>query len=143
MLYIGIDPGKDGAMSIIGDNDIKTYHWLEGYDQVLSLITDKSICYIERVHSQPNNGVKAAFTFGENYGYIQGLLTAYKIPYQTIPPQTWKKEFSITSDKSSSIECAKRLFPTVDLRRTDKCTKPHDGIAESLLIAEYCRRHAK
>lgn len=143
MLYIGIDPGKDGAMSIIYEDKVETFHWTVGYETILSTLTDKSICYLERVHSQPNNGIKAAFTFGENYGYIQGLLTAYKIPYQTVPAQTWKKEFSITSDKSSSIQCAKRLFPDVNLKKTERCTKDHDGIAESLLIAEYCRRHAK
>ena len=55
-------------------------------------------------------------------------------------PQKWKKEFSVTSDKNTSIEVAKRLFPNVNLKATARCKKDHDGMAEALLIAEYCRR---
>jgi crossover junction endodeoxyribonuclease RuvC len=153
VIYIGIDPGKDGAMALICSDSIGLYTFDEqDYLKMLrsmSMLHDlgpapeKIVCFLERVHSQPNNGVKAAFSFGENYGYIRGLLEAFNIPYQTVPPQTWKKEFSITSDKSSSIECAKRLFPNINLKKTDRCMKDHDGMAEALLIAEYCRRHAK
>ena len=57
-----------------------------------------------------------------------------------VRPAKWKKEFSGTSDKNTSIEVAKRLFPGVDLRRTERCTKDHDGKAEALLLAEISRR---
>lgn len=32
-------------------------------------------------------------------------------------------------------------WPGVPLRRTDRCKKDHDGMAEALLMAEYARRH--
>ena len=32
------------------------------------------------------------------------------------------------------------LFPDVSLLATPRCKKPHDGMAEALLMAEYARR---
>ena len=80
------------------------------------------------------------FKFGENFGFIQGVLKSLGIPYELVRPQKWKKEFSITADKNTSIEVCKRLFPGVDLKRTERCRKDDDGIAEALLMAEYARR---
>ena len=148
MIYIGIDPGKDGAIAIIPENDmylndIKIYHFEDDYIQIIKEIHNhcsQCICYMERVHALPGNGVKQAFAFGENYGYIRGILESFLIPYQTVPPQTWKKEFSLDSDKQHSIQCAKQLFPGVDLKRTQRCKTEHDGKAEALLLAEYARR---
>ena len=81
------------------------------------------------------------YPFGMNFGFIQGVLKAYGIPYELVTPQKWKKEFSCTSDKNTSIEVCKRLFPDVNLKATDRCKKDHDGMAEALLLAEYGRRH--
>ena len=89
----------------------------------------------------PGQGVVSMFNFGQNFGFIQGVLKAYEIPFELVPPQKWKKEFSVTSDKNTSIEVAKRLFPGVNLKATEKCKKDHDGMAEALLMAEYARRH--
>lgn len=57
-----------------------------------------------------------------------------------VTPQKWKKEFQITGDKNSSIAICKRLFPDIDLRRTERCRKDDDGMIESFLLAEYARR---
>ena len=89
----------------------------------------------------PGQGVVSMFNFGMNFGFIQGVLKAYRIPYELVTPQKWKKEFSCTSDKNTSIEVCKRLFPKVNLKATERCKKDHDGMAEALLIAEYGRRH--
>ena len=88
----------------------------------------------------PGDSKRGAFSFGENYGFIKGLLLSNRSPYQTVPPQVWKKEFSVTSDKNTSIEVAQRLFPGSDFRATERCKKPHDGKCEALLMAEYARR---
>lgn len=148
MIYIGIDPGKDGAMAMI----VKP--WEEGnqlvaigafsrddYKMLLKNALDKpAFCCLERVGAMPGQGVTSMFKFGENYGFIQGLLTAYSISFELITPQTWKKEFGVTRDKNTSISVCKRLFPDVDLRKNDRCRKDHDGKAEALLLAEYARR---
>lgn len=88
----------------------------------------------------PGQGVVSMFNFGHNLGYIEGLLNAWDIPYQLVPPQTWKREFSLSSDKSKSIEVCQKLFPKVNLKATERSRKPSDGIAEAILMAEYARR---
>jgi hypothetical protein len=44
--------------------------------------------------------------------------------------------------KDYAIETVQHLFPTVNLI-PDGCSVEHDGMAEALLIAEYCRRITK
>jgi hypothetical protein len=44
------------------------------------------------------------------------------------------------NDKASSVLWAQRHYPGVDLRRTARCKNLHDGMADALAIAEYCRR---
>ncbi len=98
-------------------------------------------CVLEKVHSMPQQGVKSTFNFGTSFGYIKGVLEAFGIPYQEVPPQAWKKEFNlIGTDKKASIACAKRLFPNVNLLPTERSRVESDGMAESLLMAEYARR---
>lgn len=144
MIYIGIDPGKDGAMAIIypDEKPIICPFAVDVYDKALQAakIAGQSVCCLERVGAMPGQGVTSMFKFGENFGFIQGILTSYGIPYELVTPQKWKKEFQITGDKNSSIAVCKRLFPSVSLRRTDRCKKDHDGMAEALLMAEWARR---
>lgn len=149
-IAIGVDPGKEGSMAIIG---LKSYPITAVFDErvyrdyldSVSLrmrngIDAKVHCIVEHVGAMPGQGVTSCFSFGQNFGFILGLLTAFCIPYELVRPAKWKKEFSCTSDKNTSIEVAKRLFPGVSLKRTERCTKDHDGIAEALLMAEYARR---
>lgn len=147
MIYIGIDPGKSGAMAMLEylGEDLQRVSVLpfdeKVYSKELGDISDcPSCCCLERVGAMPKQGVTSMFNFGENYGFIQGLLTAYSIPYELVTPQRWKKVFGVTKDKNSSIDVCKRLFPSVKLRRTNRCKADHDGMAEALLMAEYARR---
>lgn len=149
MIYIGIDPGKNGGIAVIQTYINQTQKvGVKCYsdEDLLSILEDaktclQAICYLEQVHAMPKQGVSSTFNFGMNFGFIQGVLKAYGIPYELVTPQKWKKEFSCTSDKNTSIEVCKRLFPNVNLKATERCKKDHDGMAEALLIAEYGRRH--
>lgn len=144
MIYIGIDPGKDGAMAVITPDAMTVFPFdMESYKNAMETIcgfAKNCRCCLERVWTMPGEGHKSQGALMENFGFIQGLLTAYSIPYELVTPQKWKKEFQITGDKNSSITVCKRLFLGVSLRRTDRCKKDHDGMAEALLMAEYARR---
>lgn len=98
------------------------------------------VCAVESVSAMPGQGVTSMFNFGKGFGWILGTLEAYDVPYELIRPQKWKKEFSVTSDKNTSIAVCKRMFPHVSLLPTERCRKDNDGMAEALLIAEYARR---
>ena len=144
MIYIGVDPGKNGGIAIIDSDGVIAFPFSE--ERLLIELDGiaqeyECICYLEHVHAMPKQGVSSTFNFGMNFGFIQGVLKAYEIPYELVTPQKWKKEFSCTSDKNTSIELCKRLFPNVNLKATERCRKDHDGMAEALLIAEYGRRH--
>lgn len=142
--YLGFDPGRDGAMSVIGPHLIPFAVAFDKNAYVNELADLKKqfnlFAVIEHVGAMPGQGVTSCFSFGESFGWLQGVLDAMLIPYELVRPQKWKKVFSCTSDKNTSIAVARRLFPEVDLRRTPLCRKPHDGKAEALLIAEYARR---
>lgn len=142
MTYLGCDPGAKGAIAVIAPDYIHTCKFNEQrYKEILqSLQGQEVVCCLEQVGAMPGQGVTSMFNFGKNFGFIQGLLFAYSIPFELVRPQKWKKEYSITSDKNTSIEVCKRLFPDVSLLPTDRCKKDDDGIAEALLMAEYARR---
>lgn len=145
MYFIGIDPGKSGALAAIDDEGCvwNTETFSEnGYASILGEMSHAGNVRVvlEHVGAMPGQGSVSMFNFGANFGFIKGLLAANNLPYELVRPQKWKRMFSCTSDKNTSVEVAHRLFPNVDLRRTTRCSKPHDGIAEALLMAEYCRR---
>ena len=120
MTYIGIDPGKSGALAyIINDENVNVIPFDEGnYRLAIRSIVEKYganvRCCVESVSAMPGQGVTSMFNFG--------------------------KGFSVTSDKNTSIDVCKRLFPQVSLLPSGKCRKDNDGMAEALLMAEYARR---
>ena len=141
--YIGIDPGKSGALALLTEDGQCTVVPFQesAYTAILKATSGpSSVCCLEKVGAMPGQGVVSMFNFGHNLGYIEGLLQAFDIPYQLVPPQTWKKEFCVTSDKNTSIEVCRKLFPHVSLLPTARSRKPSDGMAEAMLMAEYARR---
>lgn len=154
--YLGFDPGAHGALSVIHEGTIDTFSF-EDFDitdicQELKIIIAQNDCYavVEDVHSVFGSSAKSTFNFGFNKGWIIGVLTALHIPYSMIPPKEWQNGVWERCDKvmdgkkvktkETSINCAKRIFPNVDLRRTPKCKNADDGICDALLMAEYARR---
>ena len=103
--------------------------------------------FIEFAQAMPKQGVSSTFKIGECYGLIRGMLAALGIPYEVVRPRAWQGEMLAGVDKShtkkASILVAKRLFPDVSLKPTDRCKKDSDGMADALLIAEYGRRRLR
>lgn len=152
MVYIGIDPGMRGGYAIISNEDLSQTSvtvcpmdeksFMEDMKAVSEAFPTNEIrCCLEKVGAMPKQGLASTWKFAEGYGVIQGVLKAFGIPYQTVPPQTWKKEFSLLhQDKSKSVETAQRLFPCVNFLPSERSRKPSDGMAESALLCEYARR---
>lgn len=144
MYFLGIDPGVSGAFAILHETEVfliskfNKQAFLSSIDY-LAREHEATRCCIEKVHAMPKQGVTSMFTFGENYGWLKGVLDAREISYQEIPPQTWKKEFNLNSDKNNSIDTARQLFPKAVLT-PDRARKPDNNIAEAMLMAEYARR---
>lgn len=121
--------------------------------------------FIEDVHAIYGSAAGATFDFGFTCGAIQSAVASLGLTYTLVQPKQWQKEIyqgipeirkpSIIikkgvrkgqtkrgprDTKKMSLLAAKRLFPKVDLRRSERCKKDHDGIVDAILIAEYGRR---
>jgi crossover junction endodeoxyribonuclease RuvC len=151
MIWIGIDPGQKGGYAVIAKTEtgqaVFAYPWDDSFFamEMVSLMQMKEhgiVAAVEKVGARPGQGTVSMFNFGKSAGYIEGVLSALGIPYQLVPPNKWKKEFSlIGKDKQASIETCRKLFPELDLKRTERCRTDSDGKAEAALLAEYARRH--
>jgi len=173
MIYIGIDPGKDGGIAYIntltgevgktgipkiGDEvDLNKY-----CDYLRALTKGSHHVILENVHSIFGASAKSNFSFGKNNGHIEGFLVALGAKYTLVTPKKWQAEMwegvpivkintgkkttkgniKYKNDtKATSLKAVKRLFPQIDLRKTTRSTKPHDGIVDALLLAEYGKRN--
>ena len=160
MIYVGIDPGLTGAVAVIdadGAVELCDSPWWElkakkgvqrdynanGMAEIISGVIARAsnrgsiVAGLEKVHSMPEQGVASSFKFGVGLGIWQGILAAFGIQYQLIPPQRWKKALmdGMGKEKDASLIVAQRLFPTADLR-----LRKHHGRADALLLAEFMRR---
>lgn len=157
--YIGIDPGSKGFLTAIHpDGKIDFCSISENnYRDVSKWLADNgtnAVCCMEEIHAVFGSSAKATFSFGETFGVLQGLLVALGIPFHLVQPKVWQKEMWITQDKEyktrggkksvdnkpTSINAARRLFPDVDFRRSEKCKNIDDNKCDATLICEYGRR---
>ena len=139
-MYIGIDPGKTGAVAILDDKgnyiNVLDFGQEELMPTLIGYAPVVKFAYLEKVHSMPGQGVVSTFSFGENFGWWQGVLGSLGIPYTTIRPQDWMKKYSLQKSSSSDkpgLEVARKLFPEAPL-----CLKKHHNRADALLIARAC-----
>ena len=144
MIYIGVDPGKKGGVAVIDGDGAEVYAWDDQtFVNVMAATMNKGKCVaaVEKVGAMPGQGVTSMFSFGQSFGFILGVLTAFGIGYQLVPPTLWKREFGLLhTEKQASVDVAKRLFPGVSLLPTERCRKESDGMSDALLICEYARR---
>lgn len=144
MIYIGIDPGQMGAIGFISSRpDVEDMP--KTISSLYNLLKDQEpeayqyFCIVEQAQPMPKQGVKGVFTYGVGYGKLLAILEILQIPYQTIHPSIWKKEFSlIKKDKKASVKVAQQLFPGIEFYTPRG--RMLDGRAEALLLAEYARR---
>lgn len=148
--FIGIDPGVSGAIASISPTGIQFIDCpiikVSGKtkpnptlmaSELKRLITSDSIIIIEAVHALPGQGVTSMFSFGMGYGVWLGIIAALAVPVEFVSPQTWKKHYSLGSDKEASRGKALQLFPS---QADELKLKKHHGRAEALLLAEFLRR---
>ena len=142
MIFLGIDPGKKGGMAFIGGSGVHTVPFVMKFTAYQSSPVAGTLydfaehitaAALEKVHSMPTQGVKSVFSFGENFGWWQGILDAVDIDYELVTPQRWQTDLDCRTggDKNVTKRLAQELFPDV---------KVTHAVAEALLIAEWCRR---
>ena len=144
-LYLGIDPGANGAAAIIADTtgELLAVRDLPYIGKRLTaavlhgwiLEQDGQIeAFVEEAQAMPGNGAVAMFNYGTGYGTILGVLAACEIPYHTVRASTWKRALGLTKDKTASRRRASELWP----KEAHLFTRAKDdGRAEAALIALY------
>ena len=146
MRFVGIDPGKNGGFALLDNGSAHAWKMPETEKDVQDLfeelaLGEKVFCLIEEVHAMPGQGVVSMFSFGRNYGMLRAMLVANYIPFETVTPQTWQREYGLTNRQSSKTvkknhhkARAQELFPHIKMTH---------ALADALLIAEYARRNSK
>lgn len=142
---IAIDPGKNGGIVVYSidknclveiakmpETPLDTLNFLSMYSQ-------NSVCYLEKVGGLPGMGGSSMFNFGKGFGYLEMALLCKKIPTTEVTPQKWQKELQLgTKGTKSSSEWknklkakAQQLYPNAG-----KITL---ATSDALLILEYAR----
>ena len=170
MIYVGVDPGLEGAIAVIDSDtmeiEIQPMPIIKGkgrsqYDlveikNVLCLLPGYADTYpprifvtLEKLQPLPPKlgGGIANYRRGEASGW-SWLLTGTSISYQLVAPRVWQKVMLAgtpgADTKQKSIIAAQRLFPGQSLKRTERCKKADDGMSDALLICAYgMRTHGK
>ena len=148
MIFLGIDPGKTGGISLHRGDIVEAYGFTDKTPMDIYCVirqymrtglklaphsNEKPIAMIEKVHSMPKQGVASSFTFGKGYGFLLGCLTALEIPFEYVTPQKWQRYLGCLSkgDKNVTKQKAQELFPRLKITH---------AIADALLIGEYLKR---
>ena len=153
MIIIGIDPGINGAISVIENKKI-----LEVYDtptmidgkknkrqinsaQVTNIIKERLnsgkevVVVVEHVNAMPGQGVTSMFNFGQSFGVIKGICAALSIPIYFVRPSKWKKYFNlIKTNKDASRTKVIQAYPDISSKLS---RKKDSNKADAILIARY------
>jgi hypothetical protein len=167
--YIGIDLGKQGAISVLKKGKPHAKHPmpkvgkeidLKGILNILAPYAKKD-CHVvfEKVHGMFGLMKKAAVSLGLQTGYMEMACVALGIPYTMVSPVSWQKVIfkdariqtktkldeegnskKVKDTKKTALLVAKRLYPAEDFLASSRSRKPSDGIVDAYLLAEYGKR---
>jgi hypothetical protein len=158
MKVIGIDPGKKGGIAItdgdevsamvmpMDENDEQDGKALYNFFSLYQFEVKK--VFIEMPGLRPRESPHTALTIGIGFGKIVGALMAVGIPYEIVHPKTWSNKYPhgvLETDikkrkpliKKARAEIVAKMYPGIDLRSSSRSTFFHDGMVDSVLIADY------
>ena len=153
MIIIGVDPGINGAISIIENKKIvevyDTPTMIEGKKnkrqingaQVTNIIKERLnskeevVVVVEHVNAMPGQGVTSMFNFGQSFGVIKGICAALSLPIYFVRPAKWKKHFNlIKTNKDASRTKVIQVYPEISSKLS---RKKDSNKADAILIARY------
>lgn len=145
MKYIGIDPGRSGAIAITedGTEDAAWIGLTSEPPDILAFISDQqitpsnSVAVLEKVWAVRGQGISSSFKFATNFGWCQGVLDALGLNWVLATPQEWQKELDMIirgvrttkEKKSCNIARAVEWFTGINERNVD-----------ALLLTIYAQR---
>ena len=140
---IGIDPGKGGGVAIITSETVEMYNCPRTVNEMAFLIgaclSDVAAyrvkVFLEKVWAFPTDGRVGSFTFGENYGQWQGILSSHELDPVLVTPKMWQSHFEIKKGLKKDIR--KKILKQMAKDRCPNAKKVTLKTADALLIAIY------
>lgn len=157
VLYVGIDPGMQGAIGLIGKKgvhclDLPTYKKKTASNASVSMYDlgaiadwfallkdavlprDVRVC-LEEGQNMPKDTAKTARSIGYSTGMWPLFLQSHGFPLTMVSPSAWKKKAKLLGqDKEYARNLAISRWPSAELGRK----KDHNR-AEALFLAEHLR----
>ena len=146
---IAIDPGLSGGLAVSGFGKAECFGMPDTEGDLLELVRDVAagarvegvdlVCVLEEVggfvgKAQPGS---AMFRFGENYGFLKGVIQALEIRLVLVRPQVWQKGFGL----GTASACASKTIWKNKLKAEAQRRFPHLNVtlktADALLILEH------
>ena len=84
-----------------------------------------------------------------SFAAVETLLAAYQLKHHVVLSQKWQKAFwskpkmpkgQKFNTKAAALNAARQIWPEESWLKSDRCSKPHDGLIDAALLAEYGRR---
>lgn len=170
MAWIGIDPGKKGAIVRIGR---KVHSWampltpdgdidIKELCSIFDTFTSRDKIAVELIHSIYGTGKGSMFTMGRGLGNIEAALVCSGLSFTFVRPPDWQSRMWIDKDevwikqkgkkdkrdtKATSLNAARRLYPKMDFRYADNETpgrgKQRTSIHDGLVDALLIANYSK
>lgn len=161
-IIIGIDNGVTGGLCAMGDDGsiiamtaMPTQKTKRGNEVNVAAVKiwlqdlgekwlDMKVWIEEPAGSQ---SAKAAASMSASFGALRGAFAWAAISFERVNPKTWQKmllgKVEPGKTKAVALTKARELWPQEKWLATSRCEKPHDGLIDAALIAEYARRTFK
>lgn len=166
-LFLGLDPGSSGGYAVLDFSGkvLEVSKWKETLPDTCEALrawrlrADNLKAFLENVGPTrqfgrevkvcplckrgAEQGVSSAFTFGDSFGSLKGLLVALGIPYEKVASQTWQKPFRLPTLKEAGTSTAKKNAHKARAQELWPDVRFTHATADACLIAEYGRRNGK
>ncbi len=158
MIYIGIDNGLTGGLVALSDHPghpiamavMPTRGKAKGNELDAGAIWEwiyfhggTACTAILETPGKHSPGVQALCSMWDSYGALRSILETRGIRHHRITPQAWQKKMlpgCVKGDtKPAALARVKQLWPGESFLATARSTKPHEGLIDAALIAEYGR----
>jgi hypothetical protein len=163
MNYVGIDPGKNGAIVSLNVEtmEVKFYKMpliakkeydIQEFFKIMNSFENSKVI-TEDVHAIANGGAKSTFEFGKGVMMVECAIVSGNLPYVKVQPKIWQKVAlqgvpiiykgktesgkDKVDTKGMALIAATRLFPNTEFHFGGRASVPHNGIVDALLMAYY------
>lgn len=162
MTYCGIDNGISGALAVLeSDGSVRLHKTpvMELGDRgtfidivaLAGLILDgrdpaKISVVMEWGTKNPQFGAEGNWSTGFSCGAVFSMLRLKQVRISAVYAREWQKTMLAghrgggEGTKTAAVAAVRRLYPQVNLI-PPRCRKPHDGMADALLMAHWGREH--